>query len=76
MSLMVPGTLHYSGYREEALVPPGSPDLCGGRSGPLGLGLGQPKRARSGQRYLAGRNATWIWMATPGAEKPSTSLVL
>jgi hypothetical protein len=28
------------------------------------------------QCYLAGRNATWIWTATPGAENPSTSLVL
>jgi len=25
---------------------------------------------------LAGRKETWIWIATPGALKPSTSLVL
>jgi hypothetical protein len=26
--------------------------------------------------YLAGRKETWIWMATPGAEKPRMSLAV
>jgi hypothetical protein len=30
----------------------------------------------SGAGYFAGRNATWIWAATPGAVKPKMSLVL
>lgn len=65
MSLMVPGTLLYSGYWEEALAPPGSRlTLCG--AGPSGLGLGPAKGARvERQRYLAGRNATWSSKATP-----------
>ena len=35
-----------------------------------------PPIRESRLRYLAGRNATWIWTVTPGAEKPSTSFVL
>jgi len=36
----------------------------------------RPGESESNSGYLAGRKATWIWTATPGAEKPSTSLVL
>jgi hypothetical protein len=36
----------------------------------------QPRDSESNRGYLAGRKATWIWIATPGALKPSTSLVL
>jgi hypothetical protein len=36
----------------------------------------QPREGELSSGYLAGRKATWIWTATPGALKPSTSLVL
>jgi hypothetical protein len=64
MSLMVPGTLLYSGYREEASAPPGSRLTC---AAPVPRGWAWPaKEARvERQRYLAGRNATWSSKATP-----------
>jgi hypothetical protein len=43
---------------------------------PLGCRM-QPGESEVNSGYLAGRKATWIWMATPGgALKPSTSVVL
>jgi hypothetical protein len=33
--------------------------------------------AASPRRYFAGRNATWIWIATPGGgSKPNTSIAV
>jgi hypothetical protein len=34
------------------------------------------QESESNSGYLAGRNATWIWMATPGALKPRMSLLV
>jgi hypothetical protein len=39
-------------------------------------GPNAPRESGSDRGYLAGRKETWIWTATPGAVKPSTSLVL
>ncbi len=38
-----------------------------------GLPLAAQGLAKSDCGYLAGRKETWIWMATPGAEKPRMS---
>jgi hypothetical protein len=58
------------GHRAALAEPPAS---CARSSPALGL---DPEWERARQGYVAGRNATWIWKATPGAVKPNTSLVL
>ncbi len=70
--------------RERVLGRIHAPTRCGpgrARAPPVSAALSpgcrmRPRESESNSGYLAGRKATWIWTATPGAVKPSTSPVL
>jgi hypothetical protein len=69
------GQPRITGRRLDPGVPPPPADIPDRY--PFRLSVDQLERSRIERWcYLAGRKATWIWTATPGAEKPKMSVVL